>query len=71
MAERDRNKTVRKSVELDTDLDTWYKETYPGVSIWWFMNTLMRAFMDLHNPKDRNIMQDKIEQAVTEVFPDK
>lgn len=67
----DRNKTVRKSIEMDTDLDRWFKETYPGTSLWWFINTLCRAFKDQHNPPNRNKLLDHIENAVSEVHPER
>lgn len=47
---------VRKSYQLDADIDRFFKEVYPSVSIWWFINTLLRAFMELHdkeNPENK------------------
>jgi hypothetical protein len=59
---------VRKSYELDKDLDTWYKTNYPAVSIWWFINALLRSFMDLHEvEKPRNKLLDHIDEAARKV----
>lgn len=59
---------VRKSYQLDKDLDSFYKETYPNVSIWWFINSLLRAFKDLHEPENpRNKLQDHVEEAARNV----
>lgn len=59
---------VRKSYELDKDIDTWYKTNYPKISIWWFINSLLRAFMDLHEKENpRNKLQDHFDEAARQV----
>lgn len=59
---------VRKSYQLDKDLDDFYKKTYPGVSVWWFINMLLRAFKDLHEAENpRNKLQDHIDEAARNV----
>lgn len=61
-------KVVRKSYQLDKDLDDFFKEVYPKVSVWWFINTLLRAFKDLHEAENpRNKLQDHIEEAARNV----
>jgi hypothetical protein len=61
-------KTVRKSYQLDADLDRFYKETYPSVSIWWFINALLRSFKDLHEVENpRNKLQDHLDEAARNV----
>lgn len=59
---------VRKSYQLDKDLDEFYKEVYPSVSVWWFINTLLRSFKDLHEAENpRNKLLDHIDEAARKV----
>lgn len=63
-------KRIRKSYELDADIDRFFKRVYPNVSIWWFINTLLRAFMDLHeNENPRNKLLDHVDEAARNVEP--
>jgi hypothetical protein len=61
------SKRVRKSIELDRDLDKWFDEKYDGVSLWWFINSLMRAFKDLHTEEEGNKLNPVLKEAAGKV----
>lgn len=54
---------VRKSIEVDKDLDTFIKKHYGDRSMWFIVNALLRAFVNLH---DKEVPENKLNSAFKE-----
>lgn len=61
------DKRVRKSIELDRDLDSWWNTNYDGVSLWWVLNSLLRALKDLHTEDEGNKLEAVVKEAASKV----
>jgi len=60
---------ARKNINIESDISEWLHENYTGTSIWWLVNSLLRAFMELHKGQPPQF-HDRIKQAALSVKED-